>query len=69
LEDIRGLLSQLLRETAQYIPGTQDPGQRYHRQILKALRNRDSELAERAIRSHITSVAKAIGQYQRMKST
>jgi GntR family transcriptional regulator, transcriptional repressor for pyruvate dehydrogenase complex len=69
LEDIRGLLFQLLRETAQYIPGTQDPGQRYHRKILKALRNQDQELAEKAIRGHIASFARAIGQFQRMEST
>lgn len=68
LEDIRGLLSQLLQETAQYIPGTQDPSQRYHRKILKALRNRDRELAEKAIRGHIAAFARAIGQYQRMKA-
>lgn len=69
LEDIRDLLSQLLRETAQYIPGTHDPGQRYHREILKALRNKNLESAEKAIRGHIAGIAKAIGQYQRAKST
>ncbi len=69
LEDIRGLLSQLLQETAHYIPGAQHTSQRYHRGILKALRNKDPELAEKTIRGHIAAFARAIGQYQRMKST
>ena len=69
LEDIRGLLAQLLRETAHYIPGAQQASQRYHRQILKALRRQNPELAEKTIRLHIADFTRAIGRYQRMKST
>jgi DNA-binding FadR family transcriptional regulator len=59
----------LLRSTAHYIPGAQHASQRYHRQILKALRRQDPELAEKTIRLHIADFTRAIRRYQRMKST
>jgi GntR family transcriptional regulator, transcriptional repressor for pyruvate dehydrogenase complex len=68
LEDIRGLLSQLLREVVLYLPGMAEKGNRYHKQILKALRDKDPKLADKAIRSHIASVAAAVQKYQAMKS-
>lgn len=69
LEDIRGLLSQLLKEVVQYLPGMAETGNHYHKQILKALRSRDPKSAEKAIRNHIASVAAAVKKYQRMKSS
>jgi GntR family transcriptional regulator, transcriptional repressor for pyruvate dehydrogenase complex len=69
LEDIRGLLSQLLKEVVLYLPGMAETGNQYHKQILKALRSKDPELAEKTIRSHIASVAAAVKKYQRMKSS
>ena len=69
LEDIRGLLSQLLKEVVLYLPGMAETGNQYHKQILKALRSKDPESAEKTIRSHIASVAAAVKKYQRMKSS
>jgi GntR family transcriptional repressor for pyruvate dehydrogenase complex len=68
LESIRGLLSQLLSEVVLYIPGMAEDGHQYHKQILKAIRNRDPQLGERAIRRHIASVASAVKKYQCLKS-
>jgi DNA-binding FadR family transcriptional regulator len=67
LESIRGLLSQLLREVVLYLPGMAEDGHQYHKQILKAIRSRNSQAAERTIRRHIASVASAVKKYQRMK--
>jgi len=69
LEDIRGLLSQLLKEVVLYLPGMAETGNQYHKQILKALRSKDSGSAEKSIRSHIASVAAAVKKYQSMKSS
>jgi GntR family transcriptional regulator, transcriptional repressor for pyruvate dehydrogenase complex len=69
LEDIRGLLSQLLKEVVLYLPGMAEKGNQYHKQILKALRGKDPRLADKAIRSHIASVAAAVQKYRRMKSS
>ena len=69
LDSIRGLLSQLLSEVVLYIPGMAEDGHQYHKQILKAIRNRDPQLGERAIRRHIASVASAAKKYQRLKSS
>lgn len=69
LEDIRGLLSQLLKEVVLYLPGMAETGNQYHKQLLKALRSKDPESAEKTIRSHIASVAAAVKKYQRLKSS
>lgn len=69
LEDIRGLLSQLLKEVVLYLPGMAEKGRNYHRQILRGLRNKDPESTQEAIRSHIASVAAAAKKYQQTKSS
>jgi len=65
LDDIRGLLSQLLREVVLYLPGMAEDGYRYHRMILKAIRERDPVKAEKTMRRHIASVASAVRKYRR----
>ncbi len=69
LEDIRGLLSQLLKEVVLYLPGMAEKGRNYHKQILRALRKKDPQSAQEAIRSHIASVAAAVKKYQHTKSS
>ncbi|MDH7501046.1 MAG: FadR/GntR family transcriptional regulator, partial [candidate division NC10 bacterium] len=68
LEDIRGLLSQLLKEVVLYLPGMAETGNQFHKQILNALRSKDPASAEETMRSHIVSVSSAVKKYQRVRT-